>query len=215
MRDVPDHILNEFLDSCHEAARRGLMRCSSGNLSRRLDDERFLATSSRSWMGNLSEEEVSVCHIADGTILDGPKATVEIGFHAGILRTRRDIDVVMHFQTLCATALACRHTDDMNYFVIPEIPFYIGHVARVPYLLPGSKELAEAVTTAMQEHDMVIMGNHGVVTVADDYAHAIQNAEFFELACHVIVHNDNRLTLLSEADVKCLLELRRDMVRGV
>lgn len=47
----------------------------------------------------------------------------------------------------CATALACREDDDVNYFVIPEIPFYIGHIARVPYLAPGSSELSEVLTT--------------------------------------------------------------------
>ena len=215
MNNVPDHILGDFLQACHEAAGRGLMRCSSGNISRRLDDARLLATSSRSWAEHLSGDEVSVCRIADGALLDGPKPTVEIGFHAGILRVRPDINVVMHFQTPCATALACRETDDTDYFVIPEIPFYIGHVARAPYLLPGSKELADAVTTAMHDHDMVIMSNHGMVTVATDYAHAIQNAEFFELACEVITRGGNTLKSLSQEDVDRLLELRQDSAKGV
>jgi len=197
------------------AAGRGLMRCSSGNISRRLDDARLLATSSRSWTENLSADEVSVCRIADGVILDGPKPTVEIGFHAGILKARPEINVVMHFQTPCATAIACRGADETDYFVIPEIPFYIGHVARVPYLLPGSKELADAVTRAMQDHDMVIMSNHGMVTVATDYAHAIQNAEFFELACEVITRGGNTLKSLSQVDVDRLLELRQDAAKGV
>ena len=208
MMDIPDHILNEFIESCREAATRGLIRCSSGNLSRRLDDERFLVTSTGSWMENLSGADVSVCRIADGMLLDGPKETGEIGFHAGILKTRPDVNVVMHFQSPCATTLACRDTDDIDFFVIPEIPFYIGQVARVPYLLPGSKELSDAVTAAMQTHDLALMANHGVVTVAQDHAHAIQNAEFFELACHVILHNGNAVTSIPEVDAKRLLELR-------
>lgn len=215
MNNVPDSIRDEFLQACHKAAGRGLMRCGSGNLSRRLDDARLLATSSRSWAENLSEDEVSVCRIADGAILDGPKPTLEIGFHAGTLRARPDINVVMHFQTPCATALACCEADDTDYFVIPEIPFYIGHVARVPYLLPGSKELADAVIMAMRDHDMVIMSNHGMVTVGTDYAHAIQNAEFFELACEVITRGGNTLKSLSQEDVNRLLELRQDSAKGV
>ncbi len=209
MADVLDHILHEFLQACHKAAGRGLMRCSSGSLSRRLDDTHLLATSSRSWTESISEEEVSVCRIFDHALVDGPKPTIEIGFHAEILRTRPDINVVMHFQTPFATALACREADNTDYFVIPEIPFYIGHVARVPYLLPGSKELAEAVAGAMQNHDMVVMSNHGMVTVAADYARAIQNAEFFELACEIITHAGDMLRPLPEEDVKNLLALRQ------
>lgn len=215
MVDVAENILVEFLEACHEAASRGLMRCSSGNISRRLGDDRLLVTSSRSWMESVSGDQVSICRIADGAILDGPKPTVEIGFHAGILRSRPDINVVMHFQTPFATTLACREPDDVDYFVIPEIPFYIGHVAKVPYLFPGSKELADAVTTAMQDHDMVIMSNHGMVTVATDYAHAVQNAEFFELACEIITNGGNTAKPLSQKEVNRLLELRQDSAKGV
>jgi len=207
--------VEEFLQACHNASDRGLMRCSSGNFSRRLDETRFLASASRSWMERLTAEEVSLCRLSDGAILEGPKPTVEIGLHSEILRTRLEINVVMHFQTPHATAMACREEDDTDYFVIPEIPFYIGHVARVPYFLPGSEDLANAVAGAMRDHDMVIMSNHGIVTVASDYAHAIQNAEFFELACEVIAHGGDAVKALKKEDVTRLLALRQDAAKGV
>jgi len=215
MQNIPNALLDEFLQTCHKAASCGLMRCSSGNLSFRLDDTRMLATATRSWMADISAEQVSVCRISDGVLLDGAKPTVEIGFHAGILRTRSDVNAVMHFQTPHATALACQQAGDLNYYVIPEIPFYIGPVARVPYFLPGSEELAEAVTSAMQDHDVVVMGNHGIVTVAADYPHVIQNAEFFELACKIITHTGDALRPLPDEDVRTLLALRQASRSGV
>ena len=215
MDNVPDDVLEAFVAACRQAAARGLVRCSSGNLSRRLDETRFLATASRSWMATLTRAHVCLCRIADGTLLEGPRPTVEAGFHAGILRARADVHVVMHFQSPCATALACRPAGTVGYDVIPEIPFYIGPVARVPYLLPGSPELAAAVTAAMQEHDLVIMTHHGLVTAAADYEHALQNAEFFELACDIILRNGNAAAPLPEKDVARLLMLRRDAKRNV
>jgi ribulose-5-phosphate 4-epimerase/fuculose-1-phosphate aldolase len=215
MENVPDDVLEEFVLACHDAASRDLMRCSSGNISRRLDDSRLLATASRSWTENLTTAEVSVCSIADGSLLDGPKQSVEIGFHAGIMRARPDVNVVIHFQSPCATTLACRRDDDINYFVIPEIPFYIGHVARVPCLNPGSSDLAEAVTAAMREHDMVIISNHGMVTVAADYAYAIQNAEFFELACDVITRGGDTVKPLTDEEADYFLAARLGAAKGV
>jgi len=166
-------------------------------------------------MENLSPAQVSVCRISDGALLDGNKPTIEIGFHAGILRTRPDVHVVMHFQTPCATTLACRPPGEVDYFVIPEIPCYIGHVARVPYLPPGSKGLAKAVTDAMRDHDMVVMGNHGQVTVAADMDHLIQNAEFFELACGIIVRGGDGVRPLAEEEVNAMLEWKRARSSGV
>ena len=140
---------------------------------------------------------------------------MEIGFHAGILGTRPDVNAVLHFQSPYATALACQSVHDPDYFVIPEIPFHMGPVARVPFLIPGSKELAETVTEAMQHHDMVVIGNHGMVTVAVDCAHAIQNADLFELACQILVCNGHRAEPISKEDVQRLLKLRRNAKEGL
>ena len=51
--------------------------------------------------------------------------------------------------------------------------------------------------------------------IAHQLAHAIQNAEFFELACEVITHCGNTLKSLSHEDVGRLLELRQDSAKGV
>ena len=140
--------------------------------------------------------------------MDEKKPSVEMGFHAGILQSRTEVNVVLHFQTPCATALASRQIENVNYFVIPEVPFYIGPVARVGYSQPGSEILAKAVTGAMRTHDMVTIANHGQVTVADNFAHAIQKASFFELACEIIVHGSDKLAPLSCRAAQHLLDLR-------
>ena len=159
MTDIPKNLVHEFIEACHDTAARQLVRCSSGNMSLRLDSDRMLITTSRSWMVNMSADDVSVCRISDGTALDEKKPSVEIGFHAGVLRARPEVNVVLHFQTPCATALASRDTDNVNYFVIPEVPFYIGPVARVPYSQPGSEDLAGAVAFFASEESSFVTGN--------------------------------------------------------
>jgi len=214
MKNVSKEIVDSFVRACRQAAGCGLMRCSSGNLSLRLDGDRLLVKASRSWMARVGPGDVSLCTISDGSLLEGRKPSVEIGFHAGILKVRSDVKVVLHFQAPCATALACRKPENINYFVIPEIPFYVGPVARVPYLPPGSKELARAVTEAMRDHDLVVMGNHGQVTVARDVDHAVQNAVFFELASEIILRSGADLLPLPEPEVRALLQLRQSADAG-
>ncbi len=209
MENVATEMVEGFVRACHRAAACGLMRCSSGNFSMRVDGERLLVKASRSWMARVTPSDVSLCAIADGSLIEGPKPSVEIGFHSGILKARPDVNVVMHFQSPCATTLACRKPENINYFVIPEIPSYVGPVARVPCILPGSTELARAVTEAMVDHDMVVMANHGHVTVAHDVDHAIQNAVFFELASEIILRAGADLLPLPETEVQALLQLRQ------
>ena len=198
-----------FLQACHRVAAAGLVRCSSGNLSLRVDAERLLVTASRSWLSRVTPETIALCRIADGALLEGGQPSAEIGFHAGILKARPEVNIVLHFQTPCATALACQAPRAIDYFVIPEIPFYIGPIGRVPYLAPGTEELARAVTDAMREHDLILLANHGQVTVARDVEHAIQNAVFFELACEILVCAGDRVVALPEPEANALLALRQ------
>ena len=214
MKNVSKETVDSFIRACQQAAGYGLMRCSSGNLSMRVDEDRLLVKASRSWMARVGPGDVSLRAISDGSLLEGRKPSVEIRFHAGILRTRPDVNVVMHFQAPAATTLACRKSKNLNYCVIPEIPFYVGPVACVPYLPPGSEELAQAVTDAMQNHDLVVLGNHGQVTVAGDVDHAIQNAVFFELASEIILRAGADLLPLPEAEVQALLKLRQSPNAG-
>lgn len=212
MNDVPggidDRTLDQFVDACHQIAERGLVRCSCGNLSLRLDAERFLITATGAWMSRLHREQAVVCRVSDGAALDGKRPSSEVGFHAGTLRARPEVNAVLHFQAPYATALACRANDGIDYAVIPEVPYYIGPVARVPYHKPGSAELAEAVTEAMRHHDMALMVNHGQVTAARDFDQIIQNAEFFELACQIIVLGGNSVASMSRQAAEQLRLLR-------
>lgn len=214
MNEISEQQLDEFVAGCRRVAAHGLVRCSSGNVSWRVTEQLLLITTTRSWLPDLTRDDVAICQIADGRVLNGKKPSVELGFHAGILRNRADVNVVLHCQTPCATTLACLPTPDDAYNVIPEIPFYIGPVKTVAFLLPGSDALAQTVTIAMQEHDLIQLRNHGQVTVGKDFRHAIQNAMFFELACEIILRAGDRLVPLTKMDVRNVRLLRREAPTG-
>jgi ribulose-5-phosphate 4-epimerase/fuculose-1-phosphate aldolase len=196
-----------FCAAARQAAGEGLMRCSSGNLSWRLGDGRVLVSVSRSWLCRLTPNDVAVIRLADGEVLNGTRPSVETRFHLGILRARADVDVVLHFQTPCATTLACTACEDMSFDVVPEVPYYIGPVAVVPYIEPGSAALADAVVAAMQTRQMAVLRNHGMVTVGKTFDEAIQRAVFFELACSILLHGGDRAECLSTEAVASLLSL--------
>ena len=77
MQSVSNDKVNEFVRACHRIGERRLARCSSGNLSLRLECGRFLVSCSRSWMSRMCADDVSLCRVSDGALLDGRKPTVE------------------------------------------------------------------------------------------------------------------------------------------
>ncbi len=190
--------LKDFVENCRTAGRSGLVKCSSGNMSQRISGGRALLSATRSWLEKITAEQVAVCDIANASVVNNVKATVESGIHLGILRQRPDVNVVFHFQSPFATVIACDDACDIDFNVLPEVPFYLGAVASVPFILPGSDELASAVIETAKSSDMIILKNHGQVTFGVDFDEAIQKAHFFELACRVIVSARKPVTISPE-----------------
>ena len=189
----PDYqeFVQEYIRACRKGSELGLFRFNSGNLSLRVGENRLIIKTMGSSMGALAPEEVALCSIAGGEPLDGKTPSKEIGFHAGIMRVRGDAGSVFHFQSTYATAVSCMKETVQSFDIIPEIPHYIGSPAYVEYHLPGSHELALAVVDAARAHDMVILRNHGLVTVGKDLHDVLLKAGYFEMACEILIHVKN------------------------
>lgn len=211
---------SEFVDCCHAVAKYGLVRGSSGNLSNRTSDvrfgETFMISSSGTWLENITETQVAVCKTSDLSLINENQPSSEIHLHAKILEERKDVKVVLHFQSPCATALSCLSKIPVELFnVIPEVPFYIQKVGFVSYCTPGSKDLAIMAATEMATCNLLIMQNHGLVTVGADYNEVLQRAIFFELACEVMMKlasmpsEVTKFNLITDDDLRKLAEYRK------
>lgn len=198
---ITDTHIQQFLDAAHRYGDARLMLCSSGNLSWRIGD-RALVSGTGSWVPNLSKEKIAVCDIATGASLNGVKPSMESTFHLGILRERPDVDVVLHFQSEYATAVACMKNKPSNFNVTAEVPCHVGReIPVVPYYRPGSPELAGAVVEAMRHHNSVLLTNHGQVVCGKNFDQVFERATFFEMACRIIVQSGGDYTVLTEEEI--------------
>jgi len=187
MQNLSENQKHRFLEAAHRVADYGLVRCSSGNLSWRLEDDLAAVSASKTWLADLRENQIAICSIKDGQCLNGKQPSIETVFHLGVLHNRADVNVVLHFQSPWATTVACGDPGELNFNLIFEVPVNIGQPGIVDLLTPGSAELAEAVIEALSQHDLVILKNHGLVTVGKDFDDAIQKACFFELTCQILL----------------------------
>jgi len=190
MKYVDNKKIRAFVNACHKVADFGLLLCSSGNMSCRLDDKLAILSASGAWLGEITARQVAICRIDNGQCINGLTPTMENKFHLGILCRRPEVNVVLHCQSPFATAIACGNPNDYNFNLITEVTYHVKHPAVVKYLLPGSEALADAVIAAIEEHDLAVLRNHGLVTVGRDFNDAIQKACFFELACQILLCQD-------------------------
>ena len=198
MKAIPDHHFETFIQTAHAVASFGLVLLASGNLSMRIDEDRIIISASGASLSTLDREHIAVCSIHNGEPL--PEAStqaghirpsIEVPLHTAILRTRPDMRMALHFQSPYATMAACRPERELNYHVIPEVPFFIGSIKTVDFYLPGSQELADELAHAIGECNLVVMRNHGQLTGGRDTVELLNRAVFFELACRILASVQN------------------------
>ena len=197
--------IQEFIAQAHRVGDAGLTLCSSGNLSWRIGDK-VLVSGTGSWVPTLKAEQVAVLDIQTGESLNGVKPSMESTFHLGVLRERPDVNVVLHFQSPYATQIACSEVRPESYNVTAEVPLHVGReIPEIPFLRPGSPELAKAVTEALKDHNSAMLLNHGQVVCGKDFDDVFQRATFFEMACQICVRANMKPAVLSEETITELI----------
>ncbi len=169
----------------HALAQRGLAWGTSGNISLRVGESRFLISASGAWLGELQPEQTTLCHLLSDEY-EGARPSVETPMHRALYLTRSDAQVIVHVSPPYATLIACSSLHvptDLNI----ENVFYVGRVARVPYIRPGTQAIAEAVGDAVRDHETVILSNHGVITFHQSIPDVLMRVESFEMSCRLVI----------------------------
>lgn len=194
--------IEEFVRQARRVGAAGLTICSSGNLSCRLDKDEVLLSGTGSWVPELQPDNVAICSLESGESLNGVRPSMESVFHRGIMKARPDVNVVLHFQSPYATAIACMKNRPETLNFTAEMALHVGsEIPMIPYFRPGSPELAAHVVEAMRDHNSVMLLKHGQVVCGKDYNQAFERAMFFEMGCRIAVLNGMNTDPLTVAEI--------------
>ena len=175
----------EIADVCRRLYQRGLIAGQDGNVSVRLRSGHILVTPS-----GLSKADVTpgalVELTADGVqVTRGPDASSEVGMHLRIYRDRPDVRAIVHAHPPVATAFGVAGRDFMDE-VLPEVIFHLGRVPLVPFALPGTPALGDAMAPYLARHDAFLLASHGATTVGPTLRLAHQRMESLEHGARIL-----------------------------
>jgi L-fuculose-phosphate aldolase len=132
----------------------------------------------------LKLEELVLADLQGNKIRGSLNVSLETPIHAAIYRARKDVQAVVHTHAPTATAFGIAKTEILPLQVEMFMLLPNG-VPVVPFELPGSKALAEAVQKKMSDYDAVILENHGIVTVGSTIEAACSLNEMVEEAAKI------------------------------
>jgi len=162
-------------------AGQGLIRSSDGNISIRLDEERFLITPSGLYKMGMEPDDLIVVDW-EGRVIEGQPGhhpTSETLMHLEAYRQRPDIGAVLHAHPPYATALTIAAIP-FPVDLIPEVLLALGDVPTAVYATPGTEELALSIRDLIREHDGVLLSHHGSLTVGKTLVDALIALERIE-----------------------------------
>ncbi|MEN4478840.1 class II aldolase/adducin family protein [Mycolicibacterium cosmeticum] len=168
--------------ACHQLAASGLVLGSAGNVSVRTGDH-IAITASGARLADIGLEQIVVVDV-EGALVGGDfTPTSELQLHLDIYRHHRQTGAVVHTHAPKCTAVAC---------VLDELPVLhyqqltLGGATKVAPFHPfGTRELADAVSTALAGRSAALMANHGAVTHGPTLDLAVESTLLLEWACAV------------------------------
>ena len=100
----------EIIATCREMNASGVNQGTSGNVSVRIGEGRFLVTPTGIPYAGMTEDQI-VEMTFDGTYYGPCRPTSEWRFHRDILLNRPDIDTVIHTHSMFSTVISCLRRD--------------------------------------------------------------------------------------------------------
>lgn len=179
---IEENIRKQICDICFKMWQQGWVASNDGNVSVKLDEDTFLATPtgiSKSFM----EPDKLVKINRKGEIieaLEGYRPSSEIKMHIRCYDERADVGAVVHAHPPTATGFALAHKALDTYSLI-ECIVSIGAVPIAPYGTPSTNEVPESIAPLLPKHDVILLENHGALTVGADLITAYYRMETLEL----------------------------------
>ena len=172
----------QICDVCRKMWQQGWVAANDGNVSVKLDDGTFLATPTGVSKSFITPDKL-VRIDGEGKVLEGApgyKPSSEIKMHLRCYRERPDVGAVVHAHPPTATGFAVAGKSLDKYSMI-ETVIAIGSIPLTPYGTPSTDEVPEAITPYLAEHDVMLLQNHGALTVGCDLITAYYRMETLEL----------------------------------
>jgi L-fuculose-phosphate aldolase len=159
-----------IIDACRRMNELGINQGTSGNISVRHQDGMLITPSSVPYHDMRPEQIVFMQF--DGSFAAGQRPSSEWRFHLDILRSRSQMNAVVHAHPPYATILSIMGLE------IPPIHYMIaaagGDTIRcAPYATYGTSELSDHAVKALEDRFACLLGHHGMIAIGSSLAKAL------------------------------------------
>lgn len=122
--------------------------------------------------------------------------------HTETYTIRKDIGAVVHAHPAYMTAYALNNKN-VETRAYPEMMGNFTRFHCAPYGRPGTNQILAGAIPILQKHDIVLLGNHGVLTVGSTITDAMNKMEAAEAITKVVFLAEQIGTVANLPDEEC------------
>jgi L-fuculose-phosphate aldolase len=161
--------------------KQGLTTTSGGNISMRITDDIILITPSATDKGKMKWKEIGIMTIFGENLTSDLKPSIESEMHISIYKKKKEVTAIVHAHPLFATAFTAMKCK-IDTTLTAEACAILGNPVFVPYALMGTHDLASIVAENIQNSDILLLENHGILTTGTNLLQAFDKIEVLESA---------------------------------
>jgi L-fuculose-phosphate aldolase len=185
MEDI-DKLRQQVIDGGLRLLREGLVERTWGNISVRVDIENMLITPSGRPYDELNLKDIVLVNYHTGEYQGPIKPSSEAGLHCEILKTRPEINAVIHTHQMHASTLAAAGRELPP--ILDDMAQVVGPSVRVTDYAPSStRKISKNTVKALKGRNAALMANHGAVCVGRDLEEAFVVCQVLEKACKAFI----------------------------
>ncbi|MFA5338482.1 MAG: class II aldolase/adducin family protein [Candidatus Omnitrophota bacterium] len=172
---------NEIINVGKRLYQAGLCVAKSGNISAKLDSENILITATGTFLGDLKEDDIVKVNLNTLKSDTAKKPSSELPLHSLVYKNFPAKVVVHAHPPLINGYFALNKSLKALTF---ETKFYLGEVPIIEQDTPTVTK-PEAVIDALKTNNLVVLKNHGVISMGEKFEDALALVEALEEAVRV------------------------------
>ncbi len=191
-----------------------LTTTSGGNISFRINEELFAITPSQVDKATLTYDVIAIVGFDNTNYTPHLPLSIESEMHRRVLLTRPDIQAVVHAHPVYASSFTAMK-QSINTKLLAESWFLLEEPSFAPYERMGTPDLAASVEKCVASSDVVLMENHGVLTVgktlinAFDLIEVLENSAKMTFITHMLSVGNWDVSPLSESRCDELMRMKK------